>query len=132
MLLISIFLTRKNRLILVQRYGWIYLLLAFPAAYGIVLALLERQSVQYSIFLAIFLAFLALEWAYDHYLKIDFRTNMKKHWKLAVPYLCLYYSMNYGFIIMPWKSSVSWGIVMLILFIIQMAANLSSHPRTAK
>ena len=33
--LIFIFLIRKNRLDLLQRIGWVYLLLAIPAVYGI-------------------------------------------------------------------------------------------------
>jgi hypothetical protein len=129
-LLISIFLVRKRGLVLVRRFGWLYLLLSFPAAYGIILAQQEQESARYSIFLVIFLAFLAMEWVFDHLLKIDFRTNLKKNWKLATPYLCFYYAMNYGFIVMPWKASPTWGGVMLGLFIIQMAANLSSHPKS--
>jgi len=131
-LLIAIFLLRKNRLVLVQRYGWIYLLLAFPAIYGIILLKQERKPVEYSIFLIIFLVFLAFEWVYDYVLKIDFRMDLKKNWKLVVPYLCFYYAMNYGFIVMPWKSSSFWGFVMLCLFIVQMATNLSSHQRTTR
>lgn len=130
-LLISIFLLRKNRLALVQRFGWTYLLLAFPAIFGIVLTQLEQKSGRYSIFLAIFLAFLAFEWVCDHLLKIDFRTNLKKNWKISIPYLSLYYAMNYGFIVMPWKTSHTWGAVMLGLFIIQIATNLFSHPRVS-
>lgn len=33
--LIAIFTARGRRLDLVQRYGWVYLLLSVPAAYGI-------------------------------------------------------------------------------------------------
>jgi hypothetical protein len=35
--------------------------------------------------------------------------------------------MNYGFVVMPWKSSLVWGLVMLGLFIIQIIANLQTH-----
>jgi len=78
---------------------------------------------QYSIFLGIFLAYLALEWMYDFVLKIPFRQN----WKLLTPYLCLYYAMNYGFVVMVWKTSLLGGIVMLALFIIQIIVNISTH-----
>ena len=128
-LLIFIFLLRKNRLALLQRIGWMYLLLAIPAVYGIFLVLQEQKTVRYSIFLIIFLAFLAIEWLFDHVLKINFRENWKKNWRWLVPYLALYYAMNYGFVVMPWKTSLTWGLVMLGLFIIQIITNLRSHPK---
>jgi len=125
-LLIFIFLIRKNRLALLRRIGWFYLLLAIPAVYGIFLVVQEQKTVRYSIFLGIFLAYLALEWLYDYVLKVPFRE--KRNWKLLVPYLGLYYAMNYGFVVMPWKTSIMWGIIMLCLFIIQIIANLRTHP----
>jgi hypothetical protein len=128
-LLIFIFLLRKNRLALLQRIGWMYLLLAIPAVYGIFLVLQEQKTMRYSIFLIIFLAFLAIEWLFDHVLKINFRENWKKNWRWLVPYLALYYAMNYGFVVMPWKTSLIWGLVMLGLFIIQIITNLRSHPK---
>jgi hypothetical protein len=128
-LLILIFLIRKNRLALLQRIGWIYFLLAIPAAYGIFLVVHEQKAVQYSIFLGIFLAYLGLEWLYDYILKVPFREN--RNWKLLVPYLGLYYAVNYGFIVMPWKTSLTWGIIMLGLFFIQIIANLGTHPRSS-
>jgi len=105
------------------------LLLAIPAVYGIFLVFQEQKAVQYSIFLGIFLAFLALEWLLDYVLKINFRENWKQNWKWLLPYLVLYYAMNYGFVAMPWKTSLSWGLVMLGLFIIQIIMNLRSHPK---
>ena len=127
--LIFIFLIRKNRLALVQRIGLIYLLLAIPATCGIFLVVQEQKTVRYAIFLVIFLAFLLLEWLFDFVLKINFRENWKKNWKSLVPYLGLYYAMNYGFVVMSWKTSLIWGIIMLCLFIIQIIVNLRSHPK---
>jgi len=106
--LIFIFLIRRNRLALLRRIGWVYLLLSIPAAYGIVLVVQEQKTVRYSIFLGIFLAFLLLEWLFDYVFKINFRENWKKNWKWVVPYLGLYYAMNYGFVVMPWKTSLIW------------------------
>jgi hypothetical protein len=126
--LIFIFLIRKNRLALVQRIGRVYLLLAIPAVYGIILVAQEQKTVRYSIFLGILLAFLLLEWLFDYVLRINFRENWRKNWKWVVPYLILYYAMNYGFVVMPWKTSLVWGLIMLGLFIIQIIANLKSHP----
>ena len=125
--LIYIFLIRKKMTIL-QRVGKFYFLLALPAIYGIFLVQREHKAVQYSIFLGIFLAFLALEALYDYVLKIPFRENLKKYWKPAIPYLALYYAMNYGFVVMVWKnySQIS-GIIMLGLFIIQIIVNISTH-----
>jgi hypothetical protein len=128
--LIFIFLIRKNRLGILQRIGWVYLLLAIPAAYGIILVAQEQKTVRYSIFLGIFLAYLALEWLFDYVLKINFRENWRKNWKWVVPYLILYYAMNYGFLVMPWKTSLVWGLVMLGLFIVQIITNLRSHHKT--
>ena len=128
--LIFIFLIRKNRSVILQRIGWVYLLLAIPAAYGIILVAQEQKTVRYSIFLGIFLAYLALEWLFDYVLKINFRENWRKNWKWVVPYLILYYAMNYGFLVMPWKTSLVWGLVMLGLFIVQIITNLRSHHKT--
>ena len=129
--LIFIFMIRKNRLALLQRIGWLYLVLAIPAAYGIFLVVHEQKAVRYGIFLGIFLAFLLLEWLYDHVLKINFRENWKRNWKWLVPYLGLYYAMNYGFVVMPWKTSLAWGLIMLGLFTIQIITNLKSHSKTS-
>jgi hypothetical protein len=35
--------------------------------------------------------------------------------------------MNYGFVVMPWKTSLTRGIIMLGLFVIQMTANIATH-----
>ena len=126
--LIFIFLIRKNRFALLQRIGWAYLLLAIPAIYALVLVQQEQKSPRYTIFLGIFLAFLAIEALYDWILKIPFREKMD--WKQLVPYVALYISMNYGFVIMTWKYySLIGGIIMLGLFVIQIIANMVSHPR---
>jgi hypothetical protein len=130
--LIFIFLIRKNRFGILQRIGWVYLLLAIPAVYAIILVAQEQKTVRYSIFLGIFLAFLLVERLYDYKLKINFRENWRENWKWVVPYLILYYAMNYGFVVMPWKTSLVWGLIMLGLFIIQIIANLKSHPKTSE
>jgi hypothetical protein len=122
-LLIFIFVIRKNHLALVQSYGWIYLLLALPALYLLSLVQQHEKSIQYTIFLLVFLAFLALEGLYDFVLKLPFRDN----WKLLAPYLVLYYAMNYGFVVMPWKSSMENGIILLVLFLVQIVANFVTH-----
>jgi len=127
--LILLFLVRKNRIGLVYRFGWMYFLLAIPAAYGIFLVHQENETMRYAIFLGIFLAFLLIEWLYDYILKINFRENWKRNWKRMIPYLGLYYAMNYGFVVMPWKTSLIWGIVMLGLFVVQIIVNLRSHPK---
>jgi len=129
--LIIIFLVR-NKIALLQRIGWIYFLLAIPAVYGIFLIIKENKAVQYTMFLGIFLAFLALEGLYDYILKIDFRTNFRKNWKLLIPYLILYYAMSYGFVVMVWKTSLIGGVIMLTLVIIQIIINIITHPRKQK
>ena len=124
--LISIFLIRKNNLVLVHRYGWLYFLLAIPAMYALVLVRQEHESTRYTIFLVIFLAFLVIEFLYDWVFKIPFRETMD--WRLLLPYVMLYISMNYGFVVMTWKyDSVPRGIVLLVLFVIQIVINIATH-----
>ncbi|MFA5069808.1 MAG: hypothetical protein WC528_00840 [Patescibacteria group bacterium] len=113
---------------ILQRVGKFYFLLAIPAVYGIFLVHQEQKTVRYSIFLGIFLAFLILEFLYDYILKIPFRENMKKYWRPAIPYLALYYAMNYGFVVMVWKYYFqTGGIIILALFIIQIIVNIRTH-----
>jgi len=126
-LLITIFLVRKDHLDLLQRIGWLYFLLAIPAIYAIFLVRKEKKSPRYTVFLLIFLAFLAIEALYDWLLMIPFRETMD--WRLLIPYVALYVSMNYGFVVMSWKYySAKAGIILLGLFIIQIIANISTHP----
>lgn len=124
--LIFIFLIRKDHLDLLQRIGWTYFLLAIPAIYAIFLVQHEHKTLRYTIFLGIFLAFLALEALYDSILKIPFRETM--NWKQLAPYVALYISMNYGFVVMTWKYySVPYGIILLVLFVIQIIVNIVTH-----
>jgi hypothetical protein len=124
--LIFIFLIRKNHLDILQRIGWVYLLLAIPAIYAIFLVQKEHKTQRYTIFLGIFLAFLAIEALYDWILKIPFRETMD--WKQLAPYVALYISMNYGFVLMTWKYySVLNGMILLVLFVIQIIANIITH-----
>ena len=122
-----IFVLRGRRLDLVQRFGYLYLLLAIPAAYGIVLVLQEEKPAQYAIFLSNFLGFLAIEALYDWVLKIPFREHMD--WRLLVPYVALYVSSSYGFVVMVWKESVQGGVLMLVLTVVQILANALTHSR---
>ena len=125
--LIFIFLIRENHLALLQRIGWAYFFLAIPAIYAIFLVQQEQKTPRYTIFLGIFLAFLAIEALYDWTLKIPFRDTMD--WKQLAPYVALYISMNYGFVVMVWKYySVRGGIILLVLFVIQIIANIATHP----
>jgi hypothetical protein len=126
--LIFIFLIRKNHLALLRKVGFFYFLLAIPAIYAIILVQQEQKNPRYTIFLGIFLAFLAMEALYDWILKIPFREKID--WKQFVPYVALYISMNYGFVVMIWKYySLTDGIILLILFIVQIIANIVSHPK---
>jgi len=124
--LIAVFwLSKTNRMSTLRLFGRYYFLLGPPAAIGIFLAQSEQNAVQYSIFFGLFLAFLVIEALYEYILKIPFRQN----WKLLVPYLLLYYAMNYGFVVMVWKSSLTEGIIMLCLFATQIVLNLSAHKK---
>ena len=123
LLLIVIFLLRRHHLGMIQSYGWLYLLLAIPAVYTLVLAQGEKNSAQLSTFLGIFLAFLVVEGLFEFVLKLPFRED----WRLLGPYVVLYLSMNYGFVVMSWKHSRSNGAVMLALLVVQLVTNMLSH-----
>ena len=125
--LIAIFIVRGRRLELIERYGWLYLLLSVPAAYAIVLAQQQDGKGQYTVFLTIFLAFLAVEALYDWILKIPFRESM--NWRVLAPYVALYISSSYGFVVMVWKESVEGGLLMLGLTVVQFVANALTHRR---
>jgi hypothetical protein len=128
--LIIIFLLRKKYFSLLEKIGWVYLLLAIPAIYAIYLVQQEQKTSRYTIFLVIFLAFLLIEALYDYILKIPFRETM--NWKQLTPYLALYFSMNYGFVVMVWKyDSLVRGVILLGLFVVQIIANMVTHPRAA-
>lgn len=125
--LILVFVLRRTRLDLIQRFGWLYLALAAPTMFLLVLARQESGPVEYTIFLAIFLAFLAVEGLYDWVLQFPFRESMD--WRLLAPYVALYVSSSYGFVVMVWKFySVPAGIAMLVLTIAQVLANVLTHP----
>ena len=126
--LILVFVLRRRRLDLVQRYGWLYLGLAIPTVYGLVLAQQEGSRGEYTIFLAIFLAFLAVEGLYDWVLKLPFRETMD--WRLLLLYVALHIASSYGFVVMSWRFySVAAGILMLVLTVAQLVANAMTHPR---
>jgi hypothetical protein len=113
-LLILIFIIRGKHLSFIESYGWIYLLLAIPAIYLFYTVRSDQKAIQYRIFLGIFLFYLLVEGLLDFAFKTDFRAN----WSVLGPYIALYYAMNYGFIVIPWKDS---------LFILQLLANYSTH-----
>lgn len=130
LLLIALFLIRRARPALLRRVGWAYILLAIPAVYAIVLVQQEHKPAQYTVFLAIFLAFLAIEALYDWVLKLPFRETLA--WWQLTPYVALYIASNYGFVVMVWRYiSVAGGVVLLGLFAVQIIANLRTHPRPA-
>lgn len=129
-LILIFLLARSSKMSRLKSVGTAYLSLSVPAAYILFMARQQEKPVEYSIFLAIFLAFLLLEWFYDFILKVSFRENSLKNWKLLVPYLALYWSMNYGFIVMSWRYSTPQGIIMLGLFILQLTANILSHTKS--
>jgi hypothetical protein len=37
--------------------------------------------------------------------------------------------MNYGFVVMVWKTNLAGGILMLVLFVVQIVANLITHGK---
>ena len=129
LILTIIFVLRKlGRMVLVKRLGFCYLLLSLPAAASLILAVLSGVSVDTLIFISLYLAYLLIEFLFDYALKIDFRSN----WKLLVPYLIFYYAMCYGFFVISWRTSKIFGIIMLCLTTVQIAAHILSHKKSGK
>jgi len=121
--LVLLFLMRKKHLGLGQKTGWAYLLLAIPTIYAIFLVQQEQKSQRYTNFLGILFASLVTEALYDWNFKLQFRETM--NWKLLVPYVAPYISMNYGFVVMFWKYDyATGGVITLVLFINQITTNI--------
>ena len=125
--LLAVFVLRARHLELVLRFGWLYLLLAVPASALLVLAVREDAPRQYPVFLAIYLGFLAVEGLYDWVLRLPFRE--RADWRLLTPYVALYVSSCYGFVVMAWRWSPPWGLTMLALTVAQLVANGLTHRR---
>jgi hypothetical protein len=125
LLIVIFYLRKRHSMDAVRRVGYFYLALALPAICGMVLVARTENAWRYGVFLGIFLAFLILEWVYDFWLKVPFRQD----WRLVTPYLVLYYAMNYGFVVMVWKTSLAGGILMLVLFVVQIVVNLVTHGK---
>ena len=129
LLLILIFYLRfkgyeKNK-DLIRKIGYFYLGLAPFAIIVWVLSVTNQRPSSNGIFCAIFLIYLAIEALLDFILKIEFRSI----WYLLIPYLILYYIVNYGIVVMIWAEDSNWGIVMLVLWIIQLIVNGISHRK---
>jgi hypothetical protein len=128
--LISIFYARRRqRFDVVRSLGVYYLLLSVPAIAGVVLALVEPSPVWYVTFLVIFIVYLGIEALYDRILKLEWRTNWRANWKYQVPYLVLYYASNYGLVVMNWNENLISGILMVVLFALQIVMNILTHPK---
>ncbi|MEL7658996.1 MAG: hypothetical protein AAGU75_24150, partial [Bacillota bacterium] len=126
LLLIAIFLSvRFSRQSELKMFARAYLMLSLPTLYLIYAALTQGMSSNYVIFLMIFIAFLSIDFLYDFVLKVSFR----KSWKLLVPYLMLYWSMNYGFFVMAWKYNKVQGSIIIGLFFLQLTSNILSHSK---
>ncbi|MHA1617862.1 MAG: hypothetical protein ACTSVZ_01175, partial [Promethearchaeota archaeon] len=120
---ILIFLIRKKRLDLIEKYGKYSFFLILPAVVTLIGGIIENVPISNYIFLGLFFSFMGIEFIYDFWLKIDFRKN----WKLATPYIILYYTMNYGLVMMPWAYSTVMGRIILGMMIIQYIVNIWSH-----
>lgn len=59
-ILTIVFILRKKNMAILERFGWLYLLLSIPTLYAIILAVQEQKPGEYLVFLGIFMAFLAL------------------------------------------------------------------------
>ncbi|MDD5499782.1 MAG: hypothetical protein PHT91_02825, partial [Candidatus Nanoarchaeia archaeon] len=95
---------------------------------ALILSILEGLESWNSYFLIGVLVFLGLELLFDWVLKKDFRKN----WKLLTLYLPLYFFANYALIMIVWELNTTLGIILLILYIIQLIFNTFSHQSVRK
>jgi hypothetical protein len=128
LILILIFLYRKKEdYILIKKIGYGLYVVGLLDIFAIIMVVIQGEDTRLIWFLGFYLAFLVIELLFDYILKIDFRTN----WKLLTLYLIFYYMANYSLIMMNWLFSSTLGLIILILFIIQLLANILTH-QTAK
>lgn len=131
LVLIALFYIRKDqkKQTLVMSIGKVYLGIMFPSS--IIFAWIIYQEFQISnqfiISILIFI-YLCLELLYDYILKLDFRSNFK----YLIPYLIFYYLANYSIVVLTWELSQPFGIVLLVLFILQIIVNTWSHPKITR
>lgn len=118
------FLTKKQRLDLVRPLGIILFSITLPGVVSLmILMIIEGVRIGFIVFSVFILSFLVIEILYDYVLKLEFRSDKK----LLIPYLILYYAMNYALIAMNWSVNLALGIVVLILFIVQLTFNIAKH-----
>ncbi len=123
------FLIKKQRLDLVKPIGIILFSITLPGAVSLlILMIIEGIRIVFIMFGVFILSFLIIEIVYDYILKLEFRSDKK----LLVPYVILYYAMNYGLIVMNWSVNLTYGIIILILSIVQLAFNISNHINIKK
>jgi len=130
LLLICIFylagIKNKN---LLKKFGLAYLIIVIPLCLtNLVLSFTESKEYLTSLFLVIVLVYLCFEVTLDWVLKKDFR----KDWRLLTPYLMLYFFANYALVIIVWKSNLTFGAILLTLYITQLILNAFSHENIRK
>ena len=124
LMLIALFYSRRNRIELMTLIGKAYLILMLPGSIGILIwAILLDFRWGYLLLLVIIILYLLVEITYDYVL----RWNWRKNWKQATPYLAFYYVANYAIVVLNWENSTIWGILLLILFVIQLVVNFWAH-----
>lgn len=118
------FFTKKKKLHLVRPIGIILFSITLPGTVVLlILMIIEGARIGFIVFGVFILSFLVIEIMYDYVLKLEFRSDKK----LLIPYLVLYYAMNYALVSMNWSVNLTFGIIVLILFIIQLVFNLLKH-----
>ncbi|MHA1727306.1 MAG: hypothetical protein ACTSWY_01080 [Promethearchaeota archaeon] len=111
---------------LVRIVGITFLSISLPIAIILLtIMIIEEVILNYIVFAILILLYILLEILYDYILKIEFRTN----WKLLLPYLILYYATCYGLIVMNWSGNIAFGIIILILCVIQLIFNILTHVK---
>ena len=118
----------KNK-VLLKKFGLTYLIIVIPLCLiNLVLSFTESKEYLTSLFLVIVLVYLCFEVTLDWVLKKDFR----KDWRLLTPYLMLYFFANYALVIIVWKSNLTFGAILLTLYITQLIFNAFSHENIRK
>jgi hypothetical protein len=113
LLITGIYLSeRLGRHRLVYQFGIALLCLTIPFLIVFIAYLQDGASFWVIIvFLAIF-GYMFLEWLWDYRLKIDFRSQPKLH----IPYIILFYFVQFGFIAIAFFISDTWGWIISVSF----------------
>jgi len=123
LLLVAIFLARsrgKERLEYIL--GLLFILLALPAGFGVVVNSIYRREWWTILFPLLLVGFCVIELCFDYIFKLDFRNN-----KLLWPYLISFYMASIGMVGYSFGMGKLFGFITLVTYFLNLAATWYGH-----